>query len=76
MHIARIYAVKNQQYITPANGAGGEVLFRGKVTYAAWIILVLAGAAMLLARVSAGDSGGGGVHDIAIGHHIIQMLFG
>jgi len=44
-------------------------LFRVKVTYAPWIILALAGAAMLLANVNAGDPGGGGVHGI------IQLLF-
>ena len=44
-------------------------MFKVKVTYAAWIILALAGAAMLLANVSAGDRGGGGVHGI------IHLLF-
>jgi hypothetical protein len=40
-----------------------------KVRYAAWIMAALAGAAMLLATVSAGDPGGGGIHGI------IQLLF-
>lgn len=45
-------------------------MFRVKLTYAPWIILAFAGVAMLLAKVSAGDPGGGGVHG-----NIIQALF-
>jgi hypothetical protein len=39
-----------------------------------WAALLIAGVAMFLAKVSAGDAGGGGGHDIAVGHQIIKML--